>query len=599
MYGFTINCDGNSVAQLRKIDAALEEAGVHAKVQVGQIESHFTGMGEKVKEVMSNIKSLLMGTFIAGGAFAGFEFIKSSKEMFDAMEKSVTRVNTVLRSTNFKAGMSQGDVTDIAGQLNKSIVQNRSEILDAQGMLLSFTGIKGPVFGATTKAVADFATFYKEDMTSAALQIGKALNDPIHGMNRLQRQGVAFTDEQKKQIKNYQQHGELLKAQQVILKELHTEFGGQAAAFAKTDEGKIQMDQKKWEDLKLEIGEIISKVQLSLLPVFAQVRDFVKEAFESGPVQFFIKHIGDLLSIGLKLIPMWLIYKGILLSTSLITSVFSVSNGILTATMGSLTVMTDGATVAVEGFTAAFSATAIGAIAVALGLVVEHIISMNAELDKAIDKKFKLSENKDFFKSQSEKYNSIKERLGNLGNPEFGLKEKQELYHDIQSYLHDTRLKMSELHAGTGKLGSEKATRSGGFGHFIGVDMIRSMTDSTYMSGIKKEQAFKEQYKSLHDLDQTIPDLKDAIKMLASKGVKPPKGYTNSGTGIKDDAYTTSSLAGARGGLGEAKEIHIHIDTMQKIEGFVPADIKTNAQSALQILVRAVNNLAGSQGSTM
>jgi hypothetical protein len=106
MYGFTVNCDGNAVEQLRKIDAALAQAGVTAKVQVGEIESHFVGMGEKVKEVFGELKGIVAGSIIAGGVFGGIEFIKNSKESYEALEKSITRVNTVLRSTHYASGSS-------------------------------------------------------------------------------------------------------------------------------------------------------------------------------------------------------------------------------------------------------------------------------------------------------------------------------------------------------------------------------------------------------------------------------------------------------------------------------------------------------------
>ena len=608
MYGFTINADGNAVEQLRKIDAALKETGVNAKVEVGEIESHFSGMAEKVKETWGELKGIIAGGLIAGGIFSGFEFLKDSVAEFNEMAKALTRVDTVLKSTNFKAGFSGDDIRDQAKEMSEHIVAGKEQILDAQGMALSFTNVRGNIFKESMEDVADFAQFYKEDLTSAALQVDKAINDPAKGFRRLQRQGVAFTEEQEKQIKNYERQGQLALAQGVILKELHTEFGGQAAAFALTDEGKLAMDAKQWEDVKLEIGEVISKIKLSLLPVFADIRDLVKDAFESGPVQFFLNHIKDLLAIGLKIIPMWVIYKGIMLSTSLVTSVFAVKNGILTASLGGLTIMTDGASVAAEGFAAAWSSTGIGAIAAALGLVVEHLMSMNKQLDDAVEKKYKLSENTNFFKEQQQKYTSIKERMGLLNDPNFGLKEKQELYGDIQSYLHSTRLKLPELEHTGSRLTSSVSNTHLGLGAGIvaaasfggKIPGITSFSNSLN-SFVKTQDALTSFKSGMGQIGQSIPDLKEAIKTLSStKGFKPPSGYSAAGNnGISGNAYSTAELAGAKGGLGEAKVINIHIDTVQKIEGVLPEGIKSNAESAIQILIRTINNMAYSQSATM
>lgn len=597
-YGFIVNCEGNAVAQLRKIDEALKAAGVNTKVQIGEIENQFTGMGEKVKSVMADIKGLLLGGILAGGIFGGFEFIKDSTKTFDDLQKSITKVDTVLKSTNFAAGFSSDAIKDQAEGMNKQITNSMAQIMDAEGMQLSFKNIKGNVFKGAMGDVADFATFYKEDMTSAALQVDKAVNDPLKGFHRLERMGVTFTEEQEKQIKNYAKQNDLADEQRVILKELHSEFGGQAAAFAQTDQGKRMMDEKGWETLKVQIGEVISKVQLSLLPLFADIRDLVKQAFESGPVQFFINHIKDLLAIGLKIIPMWLVYKGIMGANALITSIFSVENGVLTASMGSLTLMTDGATVAAEGFAAAFSSTGIGAIAVALGFVVEKLISMNTELDKSIDKKFKLSESNDFYKNQAEKYKSIKERVGELNDPNFGTKEKQELYSDIQSYLQSTRLKFPALQGTAHELHKNKVDYES---HRTWMNKLNDATSFGSSTHDKIREDYGQQAKSLSQLASTIPDVKDALTTLAKQGIKAPKGYADAGgvSGIKGNAYSTAELAGAKGGLGEAKIINIHIDTVQKIDGILPEGIKNNAQSAIEILIRTINNMAYSQSGTM
>ena len=71
----------------------------------------------------------------------------------------------------------------------------------------------------------------------AAIQLGKALNDPIKGISALTRIGVTFTDEQKAQIKTMQEAGDMAGAQGVILAELNKEFGGSAQAAADADGG--------------------------------------------------------------------------------------------------------------------------------------------------------------------------------------------------------------------------------------------------------------------------------------------------------------------------------------------------------------------------
>src|SRR5262245_66611796 len=69
-----------------------------------------------------------------------------------------------------------------------------------------------------------------QDGKASAIQLGKALNDPIKGVTALQRVGVSFTKSQKNQIKALVESGNTLGAQKVILRELGKEFGGAAKA---------------------------------------------------------------------------------------------------------------------------------------------------------------------------------------------------------------------------------------------------------------------------------------------------------------------------------------------------------------------------------
>ena len=71
-----------------------------------------------------------------------------------------------------------------------------------------------------------------QDMKSSAIQVGKALNDPVKGMTALSRVGVSFTEKQKDMVKHLEKTGHHLEAQKIILHELKKEFGGSAAAAA-------------------------------------------------------------------------------------------------------------------------------------------------------------------------------------------------------------------------------------------------------------------------------------------------------------------------------------------------------------------------------
>lgn len=602
-YGFTINVDGNSVAQMKEIEASLTSMGVHAKVETEKVESSFAGMGEKIKGVISEYKSLILGGLAVGGIFGGIEFIKSSIEAYDKLEQAVTRVNTVIQSTRGAAGYSANAIEEQAHELSKSILQGRSEIMDAQGMLLSFTGIRGPIFEQTTKAVADFATFYKTDMTSAALAIGKALNDPAKGMNRLQRMGVMFTDEQKKQVKLYEQQGKLALAQGVILKELKTEFGGQATAATTTDEGKIEMAKKQWNDLKLAIGEIFSKIQVSLIPAFSSFVKYVKEAFNSAPVQFFLGHIKDLVSVALKLLPIWAAYKVVMVAINIAKAAYAAITQAVTSAMAAETTATEGAAVATTGLSSAIASTGIGALVVLLGLAIEKFIAWNTEIDETVDK---LTQVKDI----TQGFNAADSAVEKIGLAVAGAQsqtEKSSVLADINTKIKEIQEKIDlEVKPAYNKsvenLDKYRDYKGGNsFGGYLKAG-IKGMTgDQTAGLDLEKGKVYEGLVTASHKISTAMAGYTTDLKKLQAMQKKlmdekiSPLKYVPGGA-VGGSASKSSHLAGASGGLGEAKVIHISIGVMQQNNGV--KESREHASQAVEQLTRTLNNIAYGSSST-
>src|SRR5262249_24601999 len=118
-----------------------------------------------------------------------------------------------------------------------------------------------------TKTMLDMSVALGQDMKTSAVQLGKALNDPIKGVSALQRVGVSFTQAQKAQIKALVESGNTLGAQKIILGELNNEFGGSAEAAGKTLPGQINVLQQSFSNLT---GQIVG----TLAPILTTVAAF-------------------------------------------------------------------------------------------------------------------------------------------------------------------------------------------------------------------------------------------------------------------------------------------------------------------------------------
>lgn len=180
-------------------------------------------------------------------------------------------------------------------------------IANFQSVLLTFGNVTGDVFTDATRLGLDMSAKLGTDLQSSAIQLGKALNDPVKGVTALTRVGVSFTQEQKEMIKSMQESGDLAGAQAVIMGELEKQFGGTAEAMAETNTGQA----KQAMNALANAGESIALV---VAPAFGQLAKMIKGAAEwfqglPGPVKNVIvvlgavaAAIGPVLIVGGKLI---------------------------------------------------------------------------------------------------------------------------------------------------------------------------------------------------------------------------------------------------------------------------------------------------------
>ncbi len=157
-----------------------------------------------------------------GGAVAVGSVVSLGKGAFDAAiesQKIAAQTEAAIKSTGAAAGITADEIGDMATAMSKKNAVDDEAIQTGQNLLLTFTNIGKAegIFERTTQASIDMAAAMGTDVKSAAMQLGKALNDPTDGLSKLTRAGVQFTDEQKKQIKAMQDAGNMAGADVVGL----------------------------------------------------------------------------------------------------------------------------------------------------------------------------------------------------------------------------------------------------------------------------------------------------------------------------------------------------------------------------------------------
>lgn len=212
--------------------------------------------------------------------FAGAAVLRGMKSMIDAMEKQEVaerKLEAVLKATGQAAGFSALELKKYASELQRTTRFGDETIISAQALLATFTQIQGPIFKQAIAMATSMSTIFGQDLTASVVQLGKALNDPIRGVNALRRAGVSFNAQQLEQIRVLQQSGDLMGAQKVILDELKAEFGGMAEAAATTFGGALDQAKNSFGDLMETIGTGVERPLTQLVKAWKEASEALNE----------------------------------------------------------------------------------------------------------------------------------------------------------------------------------------------------------------------------------------------------------------------------------------------------------------------------------
>lgn len=246
---------------------AVITAEDRASATLSKFGNNASGMSRKI---VKGLKVAAVGAAVAGAAAIAFGV--SSVKSFQESENALAQLNAVLKSTKGVAGVTAKAATDLANSLQTVTKYSDEEVLSAENLLLTFTKIGKDIFPQATKTVLDMSTALGQDTKASAIQLGKALQDPILGITALRRVGVNFSADQKEVVKNLVATGQSAKAQQLIMKELNTEFGGSAEAAGKTFSGRLAILKNQFDEVKESIGQVLVN---GLSPLMKKLADFV------------------------------------------------------------------------------------------------------------------------------------------------------------------------------------------------------------------------------------------------------------------------------------------------------------------------------------
>lgn len=224
------------------------------------------------------------GIGIAVGAFATlatalFTLLPNFIKMGEEARKSELRLQNITKQMGLFGKSTEAVTSRISKYAEKISFATGVDdelVRSAESILMTFKEVGksankvGGNFDRATMAAVDLAAAGFGEVESNAIQLGKALQDPVKGLTALRRAGVTFTQAEQDQIAALVQANDLYGAQSMVLSAIEKQVGGTAEATASaTDKMSAKFES---------IGETLSE---ALLPAVDEIAGAMTDWLDS------------------------------------------------------------------------------------------------------------------------------------------------------------------------------------------------------------------------------------------------------------------------------------------------------------------------------
>ncbi len=201
-------------------------------------------------------------------------------------DQSYRRLEAVLKATGQASGLTAEEIASFTDGIERSTLATAEGVQDAASILATFRSVSGDTFTRALSLAQDMSAVFGQDLSGAATQLGKALEDPIDGLTALRRVGISFSDAQKDLIRTLVETGQTAEAQRVILDALEQQVGGAGAAEAGGLTGATNRLQDAWGNLLEAIGRTpaVTSIAQGALDLLSGAIEGITSTIDDDPI---------------------------------------------------------------------------------------------------------------------------------------------------------------------------------------------------------------------------------------------------------------------------------------------------------------------------
>lgn len=256
-------------------DASYSLAGGFSAAanQAGVMYGPLNGISGRLSYIASGLTALGPAGFAAA---AGVSLLtvaaNEGLDVFSRWEQQGLRIEAVLKATGNASGLTKAQIKELTHEIALGTLASVDGANDAAAALLTFKTVQGDVFRDALRLSQDMVSIMGGNMRSNAIQLGKALSDPVRGLTALNKAGVDFTPRQKEMIKHFVESNRLLDAQSVVINRVKGQLVGSGSGEAQGLAGAYDTLGQRQEEFLADMVEItgVAAATTSFINTLAQ-----------------------------------------------------------------------------------------------------------------------------------------------------------------------------------------------------------------------------------------------------------------------------------------------------------------------------------------
>lgn len=233
-----------------------------------EVQGRSKALFDEIESIGKEMSLKVTAPIMAAAAFAVNEFT--------SYKTALAIVNQTIQATGGAAGKTADELNKMSTSLEGQSLFAHDKILkDVTGTMLTFDKVTGTTFDRASKAAIDLAARWGIDLQTAALMVGKALNDPAEGLAMLTRRYVHMTKAEREHVKALVDAGRTAEAQKYVLDMVDRSVGGMAKTIRDSSSG-FMIFKNKLEEVGKSFGEILQPYFKKFYDILVKVLDKIE-----------------------------------------------------------------------------------------------------------------------------------------------------------------------------------------------------------------------------------------------------------------------------------------------------------------------------------